>query len=169
MFELIQKTFTDPALFWSGLEAIATLVAALIIIRQLKQLRQDAVAHKFEGFKYAIELLASSEFMGQVGKFQTFLDKGDPFQFKTSLPPLVHWILRTLEIVACLITDKYLDEKFFFRIEGLRLASLAENIRTIEEGNNMPRFEDETRLYPNGRALLHRAEKWKAQLQASKN
>jgi len=159
MCEFIQKTFTDPALFWTALEAITTLFAALIIFWQLKQLRREAVAHKFEGFKYAMELLASSEFIEQCSKFQTSLDERDSFQFTTSLPPIVSRILCTLEIIDCLITDKYLDEKFLFRIEGLKLASLANNIEMIKRGKDMPRFEEEIRLYPNGYELLRRAEK----------
>jgi hypothetical protein len=168
MCNFIYSSLTDPALFWPALEAIATFAAALVIFWQLRQLHREAVAHRFDGFKYAMELLSSSEFTDQVGKFHTFLEQGDPSQFKQALPPLVHWTLRTLEIVNRLITDKYLDEEFLFRIEGLRLASLAEKIKMVEEGDNMPHIEEQIRLYPNGRDLLHRAEKWKNQIQTSR-
>ena len=156
----LEKTLTDPSVFWPALEALATAVAAGIIISQLRRLREETVAHRFEGFQYAMELLASSEFQKQAGSFYKLLEKGDPLRLRETLPPLVHWILRTLEIVDRLICDSYLDEDFFFRIEGQRLAHLARHIRMMEEGRDTPRFEDQIRLYPNGRELLRRAEEW---------
>jgi hypothetical protein len=56
-----------------------------------------------------------------------------------------------LEIIDCLITDS-LDEKFLFRIEGLKLASLANNIEMIKRQRHAA-FEEEIRLYPNGYEL----------------
>jgi hypothetical protein len=168
MCEFFLRTITDPALFWPALEAVATFGAALIIIWQLQQLRREAIVHKFDGFKYALELLAESNFREQVKNFDTLLHGGDAFQFINTMPPVVHWILRTLEIVNALIKDGYLDQEFLFRTEGLRLATLAQDIRLVEEGKDMPKFEEQIRLYPNGRDLLRRAEKWREQFEASK-
>jgi len=160
MCDFLEKTLTDPNVFWLALEAIATALAAAIIIWQLRRLREETIAHRFEGFRYALELLSSSEFGDQAASFYKLLDQGDPFQFHTTMPPLVHWILRTLEIIDRLIRDEHLDEEFFFRIEGRRLAHLAIRIRMMEEGRDTPRFEAQIRLYPNGRDLLRRAEEW---------
>jgi hypothetical protein len=160
MCNFLEKTLTDPNVFWLAIEAIATVVAAIIIIGQLRRLREESIAHRFEGFRYAVELLSSSEFGDQAESFYKLLDHGDPFEFHNSMPPLVHWILRTLETIDRMIRDEYLDEEFFFRIEGRRLAHLAINIRMMEEGHDTPRFEDQIRLYPNGRNLLRRAEEW---------
>ena len=160
MLEFLGRTVSDPTIFWPALEALATAIAAGIIIWQLRRLREESVAHRFDGFRYAMELLASSEFKEQAGSFFKFLERGDPAQFRQALPPLVHWILRTLETLAQLISDKHLDEDFLFRIEGRRLGHLARHIRMMEDGRDTPRFEDEIRLFPNGRDLLRKAEAW---------
>jgi hypothetical protein len=156
----LNRTLIDPSLFWPALEALATLVAAGIIIWQLRRLREETVAHRFEGFRYAMQLISAPEFQEQAASFHELLNRGDPHQFRQSMPPLVHWILRTLEIIDRLIEDGYLEEGFFFRIEGMRLAHLARHIRMMEEGRDTPRFEEQISLYPNGRDLLRRAETW---------
>ena len=107
-----------------------------------------------------MELLVSPEFKEQAGSFYKLLDQGDAFQWVNSLPPLVFWILRTLEIVDLLVKTKYLDESFFFRIEGRRLANLGIKIAMLEEGRDTPKFEEEVKQYPNGRDLLRRAVTW---------
>ena len=160
MCDFLNATLTDPNIFWPALEAIATAIAAVVIIWQLKNLREETTAHKFEGFRYAMELISSPEFEDQACSFYKLLEQGDAFRFRETLPPLAHWILRTLEIVDKLIKDGYLGEDFFFRIEGKRLANLGRSIRMIEEGRDTPRFEEQIRLYPNGRDLLYRAEAW---------
>ncbi len=160
MCAFLQSTLNDPSIFWPALEALATVIAAGLIIWQLNRIREESVAHKMEGFKYSMELLSSSEFKDQAGSFYKLLDQGDAFQWVSSLPPLVFWTLRTLEIVDLLIKTKYLDESFFFRIEGRRLANLGIKIRMLEEGRDTPRFEEEIKQYPNGRDLLRRAEVW---------
>jgi len=167
MCEFIRETISDPSIFWPALEAIATLIAAIVIIYQLKNLREETTAHRFEGFRYAMQLVSSSEFSKQAANFHKLLDHGDPFRFHETMPPVVHWILRTLEIVDRLIKDGYLEEDLFFRVEGKRLATLARDIQMIKEGKDTPRFEEQIRLYPNGWDLLHRAKSWEDNLQSN--
>ncbi len=164
MREFFLLTFTNPAYLWSALEAVATSLAAIVIFWQLRRLRQEAVAHKVEGLKYAMEIVGSNDFQDKLQKLNQVLYNGDPFQFGQTLLPIVQGLLQSLEIVDLLIKTGYLEEQFFFRIEGLRLAELSTNIRLLEEGKDTPRFEDQISLYPNGRALLRRADDWMQRL-----
>lgn len=169
MCEFIIKTFTDPSIFWGALEAIATLVAATIIIWELRRARQETVAHKIDGFQYALKLLDSEKFEGYIKDFYHLADISNASEWHANMPIRVQGILRTMEVIDKLISDKYLDEDFFFRIEGNRLADIGTRIRIFEEGKDTPRFEEQRLLYPNGRKLLTRAERWKEANSNEKN
>ena len=158
--QFLVDTISQPALFWPALEALTTVLAAIVIISELRRSRREAVAHRIDGFKYAMEVLGAEGFRCAVEDFRQTLDGGNPALWHTSLPPVVSRILRSLEIVALLIEQEYLDQGFFFRIESLNLQDLAMRIRVLEEGLDTPRFEEETRLYPRGRELLRRAQEW---------
>jgi hypothetical protein len=161
MINFFAKTISDPAIFWVAIQSIATAIGAVLIFWQLRRLREDKIAHKFDGFKYVVQLLSASEFKENALQFYALLEKGDPFKFQSSLPPHVYSILRTLEIVDYAIKEHYLDESTFFRIEGLRLADLNEKIRVLQEGKDSLSFEDQIRLFPNGMNLLSRSANWR--------
>jgi hypothetical protein len=161
MIDFLRRTLTDPTIFWGALEAIATLVAASIIIYELQRARQETVAHKVEGFQYGLKLLESKEFLDYVNNFEHIADLSNKDLWHRELPSKVHGILQTMEIIAMLISERFLDEDFFFKIEGIRLAKLGMRIRQFEEGQDTPQFIEQQQLYPNGRDLLRRAEKWK--------
>lgn len=93
--------------------------------------------------------------------FNFLADNSNIGEWHTNMPLMVQGILQTMEVIDMLISENYLDEDFFFKIEGNRLANLGLQIRIFEEGKDTPRFEEQRRLYPSGRDLLHRAEKWK--------
>lgn len=167
--EFIRRTLTDPSIFWGALEAIATLIAAAIIISELRRARREAVAHKVEGFQYGLKLLESEEFQRYIKAFDFLADNSNAAEWHTNMPLMVQGIFQTMEVIDMLIKEKYLDEDFFFKIEGNRLANLGSRIRMFEEGKETPRFEEQQRLYPNGRDLLHRAERWKERFSNKKN
>ncbi|MBV6467496.1 MAG: hypothetical protein PGMFKBFP_02858 [Anaerolineales bacterium] len=161
MCDFIRRTLTDPSIFWTALESLATIFAATIIFYELRRARQETVAHKFEGFQYALRLLASEDFQRYITAFNFLVENRNADKRSTNMPLMVQGILQTLEVVQMLITEKYLDEDLFFKTEGNRLANLGLQIRTLEEEKDMLRFEEQRRLYPNGHKLLVRAEKWK--------
>jgi len=161
MCNFIISSLTDPSIFWGAMEAIATLIAASVIIYEFRRLRQENVAHKVEGFQYALKLLEADDFKRYIEGFNFLADSSNAGELRSKMPPIVQGILQTMEIINLLISERYLSEDFFFKIEGIRLANLSEKIRLFEEGKETPQFEEQRRLYPNGRDLLYRAEKWR--------
>jgi hypothetical protein len=159
----------DPLLFWSGLEAIATAVAALaaiiaaaFVIPEWRRSRREDVSHKVEGYRIASDLLSSDEFVVAARTLQENPGPAATPQWFDKYPPLLYEILRTMQIIQFLIQQDYLDEDLLFRLYGFRLSSLARLVLAIEESKQSPRIEYWSRLYPGGQELLERSKKWRA-------
>ena len=161
MCDLLIRTINDPAIFWSAVQALATLIAVVIIYIEIRRSKREMTIYKFEGFKYAMDILASKDFVDSVKAFRYLMDAGDTGDWDIKIPVTVHNILKSLDIIAVLIEQNYLDQDFFLRHEGLRLANIDQRLILLETGNRTPKCEYESGLYPKGRDLLRRAEDWK--------
>lgn len=161
MSNFICETLTNPAIFWSALEALATVLALGFIYFEVRRLRRESIAYKVEGFRYAMEIVGSAEFQKLIDEFNYIMDASDMGDWPLKLPGIVRGILRNLEIIASLINSGYMDENLFLRVQGLHLGELGERIRILEEGKDTPHFDYERQIYPNGRALLRKAEEWR--------
>lgn len=161
MSKFIYETLTNPAIFWSALEALATASALGFIYVQVRHLRREAIAYRVEGFRYAMEIVGSADFQKLIEEFNFLMDASNVGRWPHDLPRNVRAILRDLEIIASLISSGYMDENLFLRVQGLHLGDLGERIHILEEGKDSPHFAYERQIYPNGRALLRRAEEWR--------
>lgn len=168
MSKFICETLTNPALFWPALEALATALALVFIYFEVRRLRRESVAYRVQGFRYAMEIVASADFQKLIEEFKITMDASDVGRWPHDLPRIVRGILRDLEIVASLISSGYMDENLFLRVQGLHLGEIGERIRLLEEGKDTPRFDDERQIYPKGRALLRKAEEWRNETRAKR-
>jgi hypothetical protein len=159
----------NPALLWAAVEAVATAVAALaaiiaagIIILELRRIRREETSHKLRGYEIATELLKADEFLAAARAIQDDPGPGVTHSdWFDRYPPLLFRVLRTAEALDFLIQEKHLDEDFLMRLDGYRLGRLAKLVSAIEQSRESPRLRYWSTLYPNGKALLVRAEEWR--------
>jgi len=161
MLQFLCRSLTDPTVFWPALEAIATTLALVFIYFEVRRVRQESVASRVQGFRYAMEIVGSPEFQDLVRRFNYTMDASNVDKWPHELPQIVREILRNLEIVASLISTRYLDEGLFLRVHGLLLGYIGERVSVVETDKTTKWFEWERQVYPNGRALLKKCEGWR--------
>lgn len=161
MIQFVCRTITDPAIFWPALEAIATVAALTFIYFEVRRLRQDAIASRVQGLRYAMEIVGSKQFYALVEQLNHTLDVSGVEKWPHDLPPIVRGLLKDLEIVASLISNHYLDEDLFLRVNGLLLGAIGERISVVETDKTTGWFERERLVYPDGRELLRKCERWR--------
>src|SRR5215211_1357013 len=113
MIEFFCETFTNPAYFWTAVESIATVLALGFIYFEVRRLRHESAARKIDGFRYAMEIVASNEFQKLVDEFRFTMDASNVGTWPHELPRIVRGLLRNLEIIASLIRSDFMDEDLF--------------------------------------------------------
>ena len=59
---IIAETFSKADVFWAMTEAVATALAALLIVGQLKRFRQESSSHRIAGYDWLFRWFGTERF-----------------------------------------------------------------------------------------------------------
>jgi hypothetical protein len=144
----VSATIHNQDLFWAALgalaqtvEALVVLVSAIVVIFQLRRMRQESIRDRIAGLRTAIEIL-DSELLRKVVKE---IPTGATIRG-------VNWdeFLDQLDLVALLITEKYTDENLLLKLKGHELYSIAEYLHGTP-------LESDLRKHPGAQWILMKA------------
>lgn len=146
--------WTAVAALAQTLEAVVVTLSAIIVIYQLRRMRQESIENKVSGVKAAVDVLSSERFrsVSSVAMAETSLH-GDNWRF----------LLDQVNLVALLINEKYTDERLLLSLKGHDLAEIESLLRTKPISRDL-QAELNTK-YANAYAFLSRAREWKLQNQ----
>ncbi len=120
--ELVAAAFQDPNMFWSAVgamaqavEAIVVLVSAVVIVFQIRRMKQESLRDRISGLYSALEVIGSD----LLQKVLAEIPQGAEIRG-------VNWdaLLDQLDLVALLIERGYTDEKLFLDLKGDELRLL---------------------------------------------
>ncbi len=159
---------TDQLVFWSAVEAIGTVIAAIaaftavfLIIFEYRRIQRESLSHKIRGYEIARGILDKDPFLSAAKSIQEDPGPGVTYDnWFSYYPKLLFELLRGAEVLQFLIKEKHLDEEFLFRLEGFRLGELDQRISAVEQSRKSPRLLFWAELYPDGRELLRKARTW---------
>ncbi len=144
----ISKMFQDASVFWAALGAIAqaieafvVLISAIVVIFQLRRMRQESIRDRIAGLTTAVEVLRSDVLQ----KVLQEIPSGANIRG-------VNWneVLDQLDLIGLLIREGYTDENLFFRLKRHELRLLA----TYLSEHSLLKDADE---HPDAKWMLERA------------
>lgn len=160
MCQLIIETITNPAIFWSALEAIATVVALIFIWVELPRLRRESSAHKVEGLKFVAERLEAEDFRSACEKVINKVKRNDENFSEDIMDDLIS-IFARLDSISKLIKLHYIDQDVLMSFKGNELFIL-ERVVTNLENKTDSQISSLKSSYPGGYTLLKAASRYKS-------
>ncbi len=161
MCQFITQTLTNPAIFWSALEAIATVLALIFIYIEIKRLGRESSVHKVEGLKLAAERLETEDFRSSCERIISEVKRdNDVFPEEIMHTDLVPVFAR-LDFISKLIKLGYIDQGVLLHFKGKELFILERMITNLEnkENSQIPSLKSS---YPGGYDLLKAASRFKS-------
>ncbi len=118
--------------------------------------------YKVEGLNYAASLLGSETFKDSLYKFNHAVNSGEPpeTEWSTFMPIHAGYILRTLQTIATLIEEEYIEYELFMLNYALPLSGTSENMDVLETQKEGTTFDFQLKIYPEGRGLLRKCSEW---------
>lgn len=146
-------TWDDPTALWGMVEAVATVVAATIVVYQLKQVwaeaqrsRDEAAAHEADKYKWLIELVTSKRFQNNL---ELLKDTWGKEQFdETGM--IMRRLFAVVTALDRLVEKEYIDRSNIYLTMGLDLADICDYVDRILEG------EKKTEAMKKLKATMHR-------------
>ena len=159
MCRFIIQTLTDPAIFWSALEAVATVFALIFIFIELKRLRRESTENKIEGLKFAAERLEAEDFRSSCERIISAVKRSDevfPEEIMADLVP----VFARLDFISKLVKLNYINQGVLLSFKGNELFILERMITNLENKTNsqIPSLKSS---YPGGYDLLKAASRFK--------
>jgi len=139
MIELLRNTVKDASVFWAAIEALATLGALFLLIKELPKIKREVSAHKVEGLKFAREVITSAEF---VAAYDIIRDawKGRGEEYPSQIDDFIVTAFAKLDLVATLIDEGYVDKR-------LLLYEFANDLYMLERFTTNFEHRKETKMH----------------------
>ncbi len=136
----------------SALQAIILLFSALVVISQLRQIRQQSIESRITGLDTSLKLLDSSE---------DFTKASYAAMHNSIVLGVSTWsnIFEVIDQVVLLIDEKYTDPNLLLKLKGHELAAIGKylsNVQIPEEA----RQEWESEKYKGVREFFNKAIKY---------
>ena len=131
MIQVLKETMSDAAAFWAALEALATLGALLLLLRELPKIKREASSHKVEGLKFAREVLQSREFVAAYDVIRSVWKSGGD-DYPTEIDGFIVDAFAKLDLVATLAREGYVDKRLLLYEFGNDLYMLERFITNFE-------------------------------------
>lgn len=154
--DMISAALANSDLFWTALgasaqmlEALVVTVSAIVVVFQVKRMRQESVRDRISGLKTALEVLDSELFRKVVRQATT----GARIQG-------VNWneLLDQIDLAALLVAQGYTDESLFLKLRGHELSSIAGYLRKASSTSD---FQLDLNIqHPSAQWLLNEAHEW---------
>jgi len=139
MLQLLKTTVSDAGTFWTAVEALATLGALILLLRELPKIKREVSAHKVEGLRFAREVLQSPEF---AAAYEVIRDvwKGGGDKYPKQIDGFIVSAFAKLDLVATLIEEGYVDKRLLLYEFGNDLYLLERFTTNFEhrEGTKIP-------------------------------
>ena len=139
MAEFWCKTFTNPAIFWSFIQAVGTILAAIIALGiigyEIRNIRADLGAKKFEAFRYAGTLIEGASFETSLNHVREEWKMGDK-EFPDYLKGDFVYLFHSLDYISQMIKAHYLDKELFLYQYGDTLYELERMVNNFERKEN---------------------------------
>jgi len=158
MFAFLDSTFTDSATFWSAIEALATLGALVLLMREIPKIKREISSHKIEGLKFAREVLQSSDFENSFKVIKKIWKDGGS-KYPSSIDSHIVEAFSRLDLVATLVEEKYIDENLLLYEFGPDLYLLERFITNFEHREDT-QIHGVRATYPKAYDLLKSASRY---------
>jgi hypothetical protein len=133
-----------PGTFWVALgalaqavEALVVLVSAVVVVFQLRRMRQESIRDRIIGLNSALEVFKSDLLRKVLEEIP-----------KDAEVRGVNWdeIFDQLDLIALLIEQGYTDEKLFLKLKGAELRSLGKYIQRFSLSNDLQKHRGAQQL-----------------------
>ena len=115
MADFFRKTLCDPSIFWTAVEALATLAAFIFLLIEIPKFRREKASHDIAGLEYVLQQLQSKNFQQWSENLIDAWKKGDDAYSDFVVTQIVS-ILARMDFVAKLIDIGYLDVDLFYYV-----------------------------------------------------
>ena len=139
MINMLNSTVSDTATFWAAVEALATLGALLLLLRELPKIKHEVSAHKVDGLRFAREVLQSPAFATAYEVVRDAWRESDR-EYPSQIDDFTVATFSKLDLVATLAEEGYVDKRLLLYEFGDDLYNLERFITNFEyrEGTKIP-------------------------------
>lgn len=165
MSDIIQETISNPDTLWLSVEALSTLVTAIIAVigfyylkPQLKRWREESATHIVEGLQFASEQIQAPDFQHWRSLIESEW-KGDSENYPEYLTAEIVSILARLDWIATLIDIRFINRELLFKNFSYQFSNIASVLINFQSKKGS-RLESSKAMYPKGYKLLMDGKDW---------